>query len=678
MWILTKLTAKAQQLAWRFACLLALLDSGFVYGLETESDQEARQSIALLIEQLGSDNYATRIEAENALRQLGVRALDQLKDARSHSNQQIARSADYLLLSNDVVWFYEGDSPRVRKLLRSYGTDNPMERANTLQRLSVLEGDEGIAAVARIARYEANGDLAKRAALSLMRLPDAYMTLEQLKSRWSTIRSVVESGKNSASQWLVHVADLYDRALSQPELGPAIDLPSIVSDLNLIKPIPASDYEMPPLGLIKLQSYPLKIRGTEQEVAWWKTQIDAELALLQKPNRETSLEVADDLCRTAAEFLLRCNNKKDAKLVAGEIGKLPSNVTDLHRSLKRATWAIDFGFPELAVELLEAKPPASVQPQVADMLRSYRGSAYWQYHLAEAYRWMGKLKEAEEIAQQALASPESYIERRETIKLLSERCQFEWAEKEYAQALKTTPTSDFRLFVAFEYINFLKDGREYDKAYKIYEEYFLLLTKDEKFRKEIDESRFGFNLEFLRADYLYVTGMAQVERKEYDEAKKSFREAIELQPENVDVIIEMFRMDGDEAYRQEVQRLIDESLEMLMAEAKTHEAELHQSGVEDFASSKHAYANSLNTYAWLLCNVDRNLEFALNTSILSNRIEPEKPEYADTLAKCYFVAGDLRKAIYWQERALSYSPSQRQLLITLLDYYNTASAQAKQ
>ncbi len=115
---------------------------------------------------------------------------------------------------------------------------------------------------------------------------------------------------------------------------------------------------------------------------------------------------------------------------------------------------------------------------------------------------------------------------------------------------------------------------------------------------------------------------------------------------------------------------------MLLAEAKDAELELRDSSADDFATNKQAYANALNTYAWLLCNIDRDQQTALNTSILSNKLEPEKAEYADTLARCYFVLGNTKKAIFWQERAVSYSPSQRQLLITLLDYYSEDSTLA--
>ncbi len=510
--------------------LAAILVGRIASAAETTAALPERELIASLIEQLGSTNYATRVEAESSLRQLGVRALDQLKDARSHSNQQVARLAEYLLYSSDLVWYYEGDPPRVRKLLRDYGTDTPMERASTLQRLAALEADEGISALARIARYESNGDLAKRAAILLMQLGDSYVTLDQLSMRWDAIRSVVESGTNAASLWLLHYSNIYSRSIAQTPANYRPDIRSWLTDLHLPKPLPNSDYQMPPLGLIKLQSSSVKLLPSDNERQWWNEQIDAEHKLLHAASRDTSVVIADQLTRLASEFLLRCGLRNDAIEVAHLLHKLPKSHTDLSSTLNRSVWAVDHGFPQIAVELLLDEPEEGVQGQVAEMNLAFRQSSYWQYHLAEAYRWLGDEAKSQAAHERANQTQENFFDRKPTIEHLTVRCQFDWAEEEYRRGLESVPGEEFKLWIALNYMHFLQEGREFKKAFEFAEPYFTKLESDEKYRNVLEESRIGFNVDSLRSNFLYVKAMAKLQDKQVEEAKAAFRSRLNSCP----------------------------------------------------------------------------------------------------------------------------------------------------
>jgi tetratricopeptide (TPR) repeat protein len=649
-------------LAVALVCSIATSSRTFA---ESVSDQD-HSKIEALIEQLGSTNYATRIEAESQLLRFGVTALDQLRIARGHSNQQIAKIADYILASSNVAWSYDDDSPRVKKLLRHYGVDDFIGRLNALDQLKILGNDEGVVAIARIARFEPNGDLSKKAALALMELEDDYQSLDALEKRWRSILDVVEAGNNTACEWLKHCGKYYLAALSKQTEPHPFDIATLTSGLKLLRPLIGVDYEMPPMGLMKFGSYIVDFSTVTFDTAYWQTQVDHELGLINRTTQDSSLEVVQSLCREVVKMLL-CRGKRDeAGQFAKQLKSLPVNAADLNAILNSAMWAIDHGLPELAIEIMEdPKLKLSDDDPAKAFQASLLETRMGLYQLAEAYRWLGNEAKVTETLKEIESLDEPYGDSyrvHDAIVLLQNRCMFDWAGLEFERFFNSLQAQDQKAFWALQWMTALVEGREYKRACELIEPYVEILRGLGYFDK----------WEAVESNIFFHRGMAQLADGKLPEAKDFFRKAFALYPENVDVVIEMYKLDGDEAYKQEVEDLIDTALKLIQANIEAEEARMREATPEDVATARREYANELNTLAWLTCNVNRNLDEALRLSVLSNRITPNSSAQTDTLSRCYFVNGDLKRAIYWQERAVSLEPSQRQLLYTLLEYRQKA------
>ncbi len=628
--------------------------------------QATTDEIKELITQLGAEQYATRMEAETRLRQYGVQSLDLLRNATLSDNPQIALTARYLLRSSDIVWFFEGDSPRVRKLLRSYATDDLMDRAIKIQMLGEMHDDEGLSALARIARYESYGDLSKRAALSIMQMSEEHLSVAVVSKRWAFVNEIIGVGNNAACNWLRQQSNAYQKAIDQAADQPKFDFKLLTAHLTLQKPINGQSFEMPPYGLLKYENYSLYLQPDTIDAQWWLSEIENEQKLLVTRSGETSKELLESLCKFTAELLVRVGKHDQALEAARKLLDVPIDIREMLSTQKdRSVWAIDHGLPEFAIDVLE-----NVQG---------RWASYLQYFLAEAHRWKGDTQQADDIAKKAFRGDQignqniPFNERYLIAGELTDRGQYDWAQREYEAALASiNAITENSIVVVLKLAPLLQDGGDYAAAAATWQPIIEKLESDPLFKQQLDtESRlqtYGLQSDTFRSTYLHLKGLAEVKNGQSELAKASFREAITLWPQNVDVAIEMFRIPGDQVWQDEVSLIIDNIAELMMDDAKSKEAEMRNSSVENLASARENYANSLNTYAWLIANVDRDLDFALQTSLLSNRLAQDKSAYIDTLARCYSAKADMDKAVYWQKRAVSLEPYQRQLVKTMLQY----------
>ena len=165
--------------------------------------------IALLIEQLGSPEYATRERAQAELLRLRLDAFDALNEAQLSDDIEIALSARYLVNSMQVNWSSEDDSPDVKQLLRGYGDRPENERRNLIEQLSMLGAAQAVRPLCRLVRYEASEKLSKHAALLVMGLAvsDAEAAPRGLAA---TLRTMTGKSRRTASDWLRAYALLLD------------------------------------------------------------------------------------------------------------------------------------------------------------------------------------------------------------------------------------------------------------------------------------------------------------------------------------------------------------------------------------------------------------------------------------------------------------------------------------
>ena len=163
--------------------LVALLSLSTLAGFHSAfaSDRSGKQTkVGKLIQQLGSESYATRIRAKENLQRIGLEAFDELHLAQFDADNEISMAARYLVSSLLVSWSKESDPPEVREALMEYGAQNESERSNRIEMLAEFPSRKGLAALVRLCRFETSLRLSGRAALVLMQ-----QTME-LRSRDST------------------------------------------------------------------------------------------------------------------------------------------------------------------------------------------------------------------------------------------------------------------------------------------------------------------------------------------------------------------------------------------------------------------------------------------------------------------------------------------------------------
>lgn len=170
----------------------------------------AALSTAELIRRLGANDYFVRQQAQTELMKQGFKAFEALNEATSDDDLEIAARARYLLRMIRVEWSVESDPPEVKKLLQDYETSQFEERLAKMHNLANFSGPAGIAALARLARYEQSQILSKRAALEII---GQTRTAEPPSPKTAALlRRALEGSHRPAAGWLLCYARLSDDA----------------------------------------------------------------------------------------------------------------------------------------------------------------------------------------------------------------------------------------------------------------------------------------------------------------------------------------------------------------------------------------------------------------------------------------------------------------------------------
>ncbi|GIW96206.1 MAG: hypothetical protein KatS3mg110_4247 [Pirellulaceae bacterium] len=142
--------------------------------------EELEKRVAQLIQQLGDPEFARRERAQSELEQIGLDAFDALREAMTHDDIEVAWRARYLVRRLQLRWISEQDPPHIRKLLSDYSRSADAERRSRIDHLALLPDGQGLAALCRIVRFETDVRIAKYAALQLLRHADPGAGSERL------------------------------------------------------------------------------------------------------------------------------------------------------------------------------------------------------------------------------------------------------------------------------------------------------------------------------------------------------------------------------------------------------------------------------------------------------------------------------------------------------------------
>jgi tetratricopeptide (TPR) repeat protein len=84
-----------------------------------------------------------------------------------------------------------------------------------------------------------------------------------------------------------------------------------------------------------------------------------------------------------------------------------------------------------------------------------------------------------------------------------------------------------------------------------------------------------------------------------------------------------------------------------------------------------------NQWAWLVSNTEGDYAKAVEHSLRSLELSPDEASYLDTLARCYFAAGDLENAVKSQRRAVELAPHYQVMQRQLAQFERELAAKSK-
>jgi tetratricopeptide (TPR) repeat protein len=561
--------------------------------------------IAQHIENLGHPSYAVRSRARYELTQLGLLAMDAIREAESSTDTEIAFAARYLMSTLEIRWAEETDPGEVREVLSDYNDLNSDERRNRMDRLANLAEPMAKVALARLARFEQSEWLSRWAAILAMRVTSDS---EPLAPKYlERIRETLGSSQRVGVQWL--------------------------------------------------RQYCLDVERQQFDADAWRTLLDNERRPVETNavGEQYDPALLVELYRVSAARCLAYDDRPQALRLASEA--LDKVVARRQELLDSVRWALNIGLHEIVLELQQREP------------QRFAAEAELMYGVAEAYlqREEPAAAEASRLAAleiNALPPPDSEaaeempaeqrerlaVRHRELAKDLQLRGLFAWAEGEYRHVIDRLPIDSMPAALnRSDLVEVLDYQRRHAEIVELLEPLVERLRKDRIFRSRF-QSAYWQSADGLASLLEYHRGLAA----EGEAARQALRMALTYSRDDADVLIAMHRLPGDAEWRDEVRREIERASRHFLREIALLEESLRRDPQNERVRLR--LAVSCNQYAWLVGNTFGEVANALRISHRSLDLMPENPAFLDTLARCYYAAGDLEQAIQYQRRAIRLEP----------------------
>ncbi len=575
------------------------------------------QRVAQLIEQLGNENYHTRVNARWELERIGLAAFGQLREAVNHSNIQVANVARYLVQSQNVTWWLDTDSVDVRRLLLDYNSLDVVDRDTRLQELAVSGSEDALIALCRLARFESNERLSKSAALYLME----HLASQRGASSDSLSRSIlltIDQSNRPAAEWLRTVAN---------------ELQSGQTDLAAWS----------------------RSTAAEAELARQTADIDSQIRALR-------------FYKWAGDWLTLRTNREQALTIARKSLELVANNPYSLREFSH--WAVDAQLPELVIELAAAQPQAfSSEPQLGYLLAESHlrnGDRQLADTLAEQASLQIDAKAEQIRSIQPAGFNDMLANRRIEVAMeeLASRGLYDWAEKEFQRAIELPTTQNMQRRARSMFAEFYWSGGEFRKAADV------LKPLAEGFSLDDQDNLPGpFNSgRELAAFHLFYSGLAAIADGDLVAARERLVQSNQLYP-NPDVVIAMKSIADEEPMRSVFEEHFAKMAEDYRVSVASHEKALAEAPDRmTRASVASNLASACNQLAWLLSKCETSPEEAINLSWRSLEFSPSEPAFLDTLGRCYFAAGKFSDAVAAQEQAVAAAPYDRMMRVQLAQF----------
>lgn len=563
-----------------------------------EASSAQQLKVDRLIIQLGDPQYANRTRAQEELKQLGLAAFDALHRAQEHDDIEIAMRARYLVRSMRVQWALVDDPPAVRKLLVAYGDRSSAERKNRMENLAKLPENQGLTALCRLVRYEANEPLSKRAALLVMQHelsaepPQAEKVAGQLKQ-------VIGTSRRTAAKWIL----AYTQTLQEPETVLA---------------------------------------------TWDKLTRAEEVTLAQFP-KQSSRDITRDLLRWQAAMLRNLDRDDEAIAVIRRTLDLLEGTKQ--QLLDMIDWLVEREAWTVIDEIVERFP---VQfNKYADLMYRVAESQAKQGRLEQSEKT---------AARALAINPDDTRTHIESAIWLQRRGLIRWCEQEYRHVIKISqPESRQHIYSRFLLSEILHDqDRDLDAA-KILQG-VVEIMKQPQVLKDISEGfqRDPGGIR-SRMYYFFAQHHAQQKelKKHQEFLEKGIAE--DPRDADVLIAMHRLP-DSDAAWKEKTESTISKAVKHFQEEVKKYETLFRQADSpvqQDAVRRKLASAN--NQLAWLVANTMGDLDEALRCSHRSLELRPGSAGYLDTLAHCYYAKRDYKNAVKHQLEAVKGEPHSSQM-----------------
>ena len=538
---------------------------------------------------------------------MGLEAFDELHAAQYHADSEIATAARHLVSSLMVSWSKPTDPPEVRDALSEYGAQNENERANRMELIAGLPNRKGLEALTRLTRFETNLRLSRQAALAVMQ-QSMSNDEDDRRQHAELIRTTLSGNDRQGSQWLLTYAE-------------------------------------------DLQQGKYSADRWRDLISQQRQKIDT--AATQQSTRSSVLA----LVRVCAARALQAGKRDEAiRLATNHLDLIPATTRDLTDA---CSWAIDNSLHPVVLSLREIHR------------RTFSRQPILLYGSAEAELAAGREDAADRLAERAAKINPVPISEAEQEKLsphqleevaqshrvigkeLEDRGLFRWAEREYRQIIDPLPLDSIPAVMTRDQLaSMLAEMLRHQDVVDILEPLVDRVARDEELKRRMRMR--GFDDRRARSEVDFHRGMALAEKGELESAQPLLWRALELNPDNVDILIAMYRMDGDDAWRESVIKTLRRQIIDIDSNVRMIEAQAKQLGPIMVPVNRVAHA--YNQFSWLVANTEGDYEKALRYSLKSVELVPDDSALLDTLARCHFAAGDINRAVATQRQAVKLMP----------------------
>ncbi len=239
---------------------------------KTQAIDSPESRIAVLIRQLGDEQYSIRQQAQEELARLGADAFDALVAAERDDDIEIASRASYLVHLIRIDWVRESDSAKVKEVLKDYDSAAEDDRRLKMEQLSESTiGEAGLEPLCRLIRFERSPLLSKEGAIMILAEPEPEPDVWPRRARMIT--EALTGSSRPASKWLL----AYARFHSDPEAALAEWDKLVTDELAVSEPLAAQDQTRIQMFLLRKQAEMLLARKhDDQALAVMRKMIDRE------------------------------------------------------------------------------------------------------------------------------------------------------------------------------------------------------------------------------------------------------------------------------------------------------------------------------------------------------------------------------------------------------------------